>query len=341
MTHSLDHLHDLRTPPADDGRPIAEAVVDRAIHWFVLQSSGHTSAADRRALQAWREAHPDHAHALARLEHMGQIMLGHNAGAPDLARATLTRAGRMGRRRMLGHLLCAGAAGALLWYGRDELHALAAPADLSTAAGELRRITLEDGTQLHLNSATAVDLRYDDKARRIVLREGEIEVVTAPDPAGRPLSIDTRDARLVPVGTRFHVLQLADHSRLGVSEGAVDILFRNRGSTARIEAGQQAQFDHDRLLARTGLDESTHAWTEGMLVAVNRRLDDFLAEIARHRAGHLQWSPEVAALRITGSWPLHGDQPTDTVLASLERRLPVRIQTLTRYWVRVLPRAEG
>ena len=275
---------------------------------------------------------------------MGRRLQNGNGLAPDIVRGTLARTerpGRPGRRRALGHLLWAGAAGTLLWSGRHELGHLAKPADLRTAAGERRDVTLADGTLLRLNTATIVDVRYDAVVRRILLREGEIEVVTSPDPSGRALWVETRDARLVPVGTRFSVLQLPDFNWLYVREGAVDLHLGATDRPVRVTAGKQARFAPDRAILQEPLDESLQAWTEGMLVAADRRLDDLLAEVARHRAGLLQWDSEVADLRITGTWPLEGAQPTDAVLASLERRLPVRLQTLTRYWVRVVHRTEG
>lgn len=326
---------------ADNGCALAEAVVDQAIYWFVLQSSGHISAADQRALHAWRESHPDHARAWARLERMGERLHDRSTLAPDVVRGTLARVQSPNRRRMLGHLLWAAATGTLLWTGRHEIHDLAIPADLRTAAGERSSVTLADGTLLRLNTATAVDVRYDRSARRILLRGGEIELVTAPDPAGRPLWVESRDARLVPVGTRFSVQQQAGDTRLGVREGAVDVHLSGGGPPIRIAAGGQALFKGSRLTAQAPLDDALHAWTKGILVAANRSLGDLLADLARYRTGYLHCSPEVAELRVTGTWPLDGTDATDAVLASLERRLPVRIQHLTRYWVRVLPRNEA
>ncbi|MCB7479630.1 hypothetical protein LG345_15375, partial [Lactiplantibacillus plantarum] len=62
----------------------------------------------------------------------------------------------------------------------------------------------------------------------------------------------------------------------------------------------------------------------------NMRLDDFIAELGRHRSGRIACDPSVAALRISGSYPL-GD--SDRILAAVERALPVRVERYTRYWV--------
>ena len=49
-------------------------------------------------------------------------------------------------------------------------------------------------------------------------------------------------------------------------------------------------------------------------------------------AGHLGVAPEVADLRITGSFPLHD---TDLALSALLPTLPVQIEQHTQWWVTV------
>ena len=53
---------------------------------------------------------------------------------------------------------------------------------------------------------------------------------------------------------------------------------------------------------------------------------------SRYRRGHLGVAPEVADLRITGSFPLHD---TDKALSALLPTLPVQIEQHTPYWVTV------
>jgi transmembrane sensor len=69
-----------------------------------------------------------------------------------------------------------------------------------------------------------------------------------------------------------------------------------------------------------------------MLVVDNARLGDLVHELGRYRRGHLGVAPEVADLRITGSFPLHD---TDKALSALLPTLPVQIERHTPYWVTV------
>lgn len=326
--------------PAQDGAPIEPGIVDAAIAWYVRQASGLMGGDEQAALARWLAEHPDHARAWQRLQRMGGQLHGGALHLPPhlpahLTRSVLGRLPDLERRKALRLLSWAAVGGTGLYLGRDLLGDAAFPADYRTATGERREIRLADGTVLQLNTGSAVDVQFDTTGRRIRLRRGEIHVITAKDPVGRPLWVEARDGRLVPVGTRFTVSQRADNTLLGVSEGAVDVL-RGSGSEAqRVAAGQQLLFGSDGAGDMQALDESRQAWTGGMLSAENRRLDDLLAELGRHRAGYLGCTPEAGELRITGTWPLRGDDPTEAVLASLERRLPVRVQRMTRYWVKV------
>src|SRR5690606_37673795 len=128
-------------------------------------------------------------------------------------------------------------------------------------------------------------------------------------------------------------------TRLAVAEGAVEVrLLDQAGRPILVRAGEQARFTRHAIAAATPLDENSQAWAKGVFTAAGMRLDDFLAELGRYRPGVLRWAPEVAALRITGAWPLRGEDATDRILDSLERRLPVKVSRYTRYWTRVAAR---
>lgn len=321
---------------AQDGLPVAPGIIDVAILWYVRQASGEMSSSEQAELADWLAGHPDHARAWRQLQRMGEQLHGGTPRlAPPLARAVLGRLPDLERRKALRLLSWAAIGGAGLYLGRGVLSEAAFPADYRTAVGERRKVRLADGSLLQLNTDSAVDVRFDGSARRIRLRRGEIQIVTAHDPSGRPFWIEGRDGRLVPAGTRFTVDQADRHTYLGVSEGAVDVFRDGHAEAQRVDSGRQLLFGRDGDAAVQPLDESRHAWTDGMISAENRRLDDLLAELGRHRPGRLGCTPEAGALRITGTWPLRGDDPTEAVLASLERRLPIRIQRVTRYWLKV------
>jgi len=330
--------------------PIPEDVVDAAIHWYVLLASGTASAQDRAAFARWRAESAAHAAAWSRFEAMGGRLQGGAARlAPAATHAALSKAvSASGRRRALKTLAWAGLGGTAFYFAQAQVswrgQLAGALADLRTGTGERRRLVLEDGTLLQLNTATAVDVRFSGAERRIVLRAGEILVATAADAQGRPLVVESPAGTLAPLGTRFTVRHAADEdcspTRLAVIEGAVRIYADGRtdGETALVTAGRQARFTRKRIDASAPLDEAGQSWIDGTFSAEGMRLADLLAELGRYRPGRLRCAPEVADLRITGAWPLDGPQATDRILDALERRLPVRVSRYTRYWVTVGPR---
>jgi transmembrane sensor len=179
-----------------------------------------------------------------------------------------------------------------------------------------------------LNTATALDIRFDAQHRLIALHAGEIRVVTGRDPAGRPFVVSTRDGTLKPVGTRFTVRrdEVLDDSqgftRLAVEQGAVEIRVASAepGSFTLVHAGEQTRFSSSGVGAREPVDEAAQSWSDGKLSVAHMRLADLLDELERYRPGHLRCDPAVADLRVTGVWPLVDAEATDRVLASLEKR---------------------
>ena len=120
-----------------------------------------------------------------------------------------------------------------------------------------------------------------------------------------------------------------------MTEGAVAVRPANDATAMRvIAAGQAARFTDIRVDAPSPVTDADIAWLDGMLVAANMRLADFLAEIDRYRPGRLRCDPAVADLRVSGTFPL---ADTDRILDALRGTLPVRIHFLTRYWTTVLP----
>jgi transmembrane sensor len=336
----------------DDGAPVDARIVEQAVAWYVRRASGLPLSDTDPAFTAWHAAHPDHARAWHRLQSMGGRLRDSTGRVPaPLARAALTQAAGMPRRRLLKTLAWAGIGGSALYLVQDEVpwrsqFALAL-ADARTATGERRDLVLADGTRLLLNTATAVDIRFDTQRRLITLHAGEIRVTTAHDPAGRPFMVRTRDGTLTPVGTRFTVRRdevpgdAQGFTGLAVEQGAVEIRVASTASTepVLVRAGEQARFTREGVDARVPLDEAAQSWTDGTLSAERMRLADLLTELGRHRPGRLRCDPAVADLRVTGVWSLADAEATDRVLASLEKTLPVQVSRFTRYWVSVGPAA--
>lgn len=318
---------------------INPAIIRRASEWMARLWSGEASDAERAACQQWRAAHPDHERAWMRLQQMEDKL----SGVPHtVARHTLLQPALnafTGRRRTLLLLGLATATGGITYAVRDSATWQIAVSDHSTRTGEIREITLADGTRVVLNTATALDVRFDDQQRRVILRGGEILVTTAADPASRhrPFLVQSQQGTVEALGTRFVVRQHADQSQVAVFAGAVQIRpHQASGDGVRVDSGHSTSFTSALVQPQVAATESSAAWTGGTLVAENMRLADFLAELGRYRSGLLRCDPAVAEWRTTGVFSV---RDTDRALLNLTIGLPLEALYRTRYWVTVKARS--
>jgi len=132
----------------------------------------------------------------------------------------------------------------------------------------------------------------------------------------RPFREQTRAGSLVPLGTRFSVRQQGARTLLNVYEGAVRATCAASGVQRVAHAGQGLGFDADAMAATTRASAQRQAWSKGLLVAEDMPLGAFIAELAGHRRGHLAVDPQIARLRVMGTYPLND---TDQVLAMLTK----------------------
>ena len=315
-------------------KPVSASVLDAAIAWQLSLDS--SSAQEREAFARWHAADEEHARAWRQLGMLDQRFS--LANGPARAALLQSRVSIRRRIRKVGSGLASvvAAIGLALFAGDRSLPLDYWLADQRTATGEQRTLRLADGTLINLNTHSALDVRFDDKQRRIILQEGEILVETGHDDP-RPFIVETREGSLRALGTRFLVKREDEGTRLSVLKSAVAAHPQATDVEQILREGQQVLMRHDGLGPTIALNPGGDAWTRGMLVVDNARLEDLVHELGRYRRGYLGVEPQVADLRITGSFPLHD---TDLALTALLPTLPVQVEHHTRWWVVVGPRAE-
>lgn len=307
--------------------PLDLPTLEAAATWYVRLNSTPRSAADQQAWRQWLAASPQHARAWARVEKMQSQW----AGLPaDVSLSTLSgvHAHRRAVLKTLGLLLAVGGSG---WLATEHLPYQALLADQRTATGQRRHLRLADGSQIDLNTDSAVDIAFSADQRLIRLLRGEVLVQTASD--SRPFIVQGPQGSVHALGTRFIVRCAGAHTDVCVLEKAVELRPLNHPSRVqRLEAGQRACFDRNEVSAITPAPAGAGAWSQGMLTVVDWRLGDFIAELGRYRQGVLRCSPTIANLRLSGAFRIDN---TDTILENLSQSLPVAVHFVTRYWVNV------
>jgi len=318
------------TPPL---APAEREALRSAAQWYARLSSGLDSEAERTRWQHWHNADPLHRQAWEQVEAVRQMV----EGVPGTVAASALNNSRESRRRVLRQLLVLAGVGVVGWNGWDSQWGRALRASQHTAVGEQRPLVLADGSQLLLDSQSALDVQFDNQRRLLRLLSGRVLVQTAADPLGRPFLVESSQGVVRALGTRFTVQTEAQFCEVAVLEKAVEVRPADGDRVLRLEAGQQVRFDRARLGAPWSSDASVASWRSGSLIAIQRPLGELLEELSRYRHGWLRCDPSIAGLKISGAFPL---DDTDRALAALESGFGLRIQRRTDYWVSVLP-AQG
>ena len=311
---------------------VSSQVAEQAVHWLLEMQQGTLNPRQQAAWQQWLNAHSEHQRAWEQIQSVNQRL----RGVPSpLAHAALNAPTSRSRRQALKLLLIVGAGSAAAWNLRQQHILPPLTADYRSPVGQRRTVQLADGSQLQLNTGSAVDVHFDGQQRLVRLLEGEI-LLTAR--AGQtPLHVLTGQGLLSSQAARLTVRQFNDHTQLAVLAGQVEVMpNRYNGLALRVDAAQQVNFTRKGWDTPRPTDANSGAWADGMLVAAHMRLEDFLAELGRYRRGQLNCDPQVANLLLSGSYPL---DDSERILDLLEVSLPVKVRRFTRYWVTVEARA--
>ena len=319
-------------------KAIPAAIVDQAIAWVIRleMSDAPTGAEDE--FRQWLQGDARHQLAWARIS---QIRRRYAALPSDALGRTLRqiegeRAKKhISRRRALKTLSVTGTALGSAWLTSEYTPWQRLIADQSTATGEQKRLTLADGSELVLNTDSAISTDFNHHRRLLRLHRGEIALTISDDTTHTPqrlFSAETPVANIQALASRF-ILRLADgRLRVSIQQGAAGIVnFDGGGET--LTAGADVWLSSNRISeANTAIPPD--AWLQGAIAGENLPLGELLDELARYRPGMIDYSPELATLPVSGVFQLSN---TDQTLQFLARTQAIRIDFRTRYWVVVRP----
>ncbi|MEM5429861.1 FecR domain-containing protein [Cupriavidus oxalaticus] len=317
-------------------------IVDQAIQWAVRLQFSEADAGARERFAQWLQADSRHALAWQRMQSLRDDFTRVPTGLalPTLQAADAMRKTGAGARRKALKTLAFGGVSVLAVSAASRF----APwqrwlADASTGTGEQRTLHLEDGTTVVLNTDTAIRTRFDPDRRVLTLRRGEVLVTTGHDArfAAQPFWVQTPFGSLRALGTRFVVRIDADHARISVQEGAVEMHPGSGAARGVAEPGTTWEMSDAAAGQAISPTIAADGWANGVIAGNDMRLADVLAELARYRTGRIVCDPRVADLRVSGAYRI---ADTDRALRFLAHSQPIRVSYRTRFWVMVGP-AEG
>ncbi|MCF5722857.1 FecR family protein [Pseudomonas syringae] len=308
----------------------SEHIIQQAANWLTRLHDEDVTDADRRAFDAWCQADPRHALAIERMRGLWGSL---DTLPAKPARIALNRAFAPRRPRgaqvagLVGVLLCG-------WFGLDHLPVWMA--DQRTGVGERRQIALEDGSQLQLNSNSAVDVKFDGHQRVIELLQGELWVDVAKD-AQRPFVVRTNQGTATALGTRYLVKRAEDGTTVVTVIESIVAVKGDASEGIKVTAGQRTILDQGRAQAPQASGSSDpDAWTRGLLKVNDQPLTEVLQTLASYRHGLVRFdAPALQNLRVSGVFKL---DDTTAALAALADNLPIQVEYFTDLLVVVKPR---
>lgn len=261
-----------------------------AAKWVAKLNSGIVSAEDRQQFNAWVAQSPAHRQAFFAMRNHWQ-----NLGqAAQQSPAPVPQRSQSGKPWMMAAASVLLVVSLTLAYPRLQDAVLA---DVLTATGERKTLSLEDGSTLHLNTETAVVIDFSPQQRTIRLLHGEAEVIVAHD-TSRPLVIVSGHHESKALGTDFSVARIGETCTVTVFESIVQVSDHNN-VIGLLKPGEQLQVSDDSPQAikiAVNLKEA-NAWRGGKLAFTARPLSSVIAEINRYRPGHLFLLNQTAASR--------------------------------------------
>ncbi|MDK2760465.1 MAG: DUF4880 domain-containing protein [Sphingopyxis sp.] len=249
--------------------------MEEAAGWLAGLDTGSVAP---DAFEAWRAADPRHAVAFAQVADAYQ-QVGRLRVMRDVQRSA-TSVPRFNRRMLLRG---GGLAGVGALVGSVVAIQATARETSSTAVGERRTVTLEDGTRVYLNTATRISWRFADGAGTIWLEEGEIGIVV-PQQARRALTLDGGSRSFRLGAGMFNARRHTETAGLLVLSGRATIP-SSRRPEAVVTAGSIAQVVGATVSVKpadTIAIERARGWQNGQLVFEGESLDFVVAEFNRY-----------------------------------------------------------
>ncbi|TDS76695.1 sigma-70 family RNA polymerase sigma factor [Comamonas sp. JUb58] len=330
---SLQDWEQLQPPSASD-------VADQAMYRQALNLVAQVIAELPARMQSALLAHRLHGQTHAQIAQTLQVSL--NTVERDLmqadacleaallrwrgdAQGTQQAAARRRRRGALGALLgvtglaCAGWPAWQLWQQR-----LLWQGSLASGTGMQRSLDLPDGSQLRIDAASHVELRYRAGLREAQLLAGAAFFSVARD-TSRPFVVQAGTVRISVLGTRFGVELEPDSVLVQVESGQVRVEQLGSQQQILLQGQQSLQVPLAESAAAWQVQTQPRpaAWREGELVFDQQPLGQVIERLGRYSTRKLQIDEGAAQLPISGHVRI---VQAERWLRSLPQLAPVQVK---------------
>lgn len=279
-----------------------------AAEWVVRLGGESATDEDRSACSRWKAQSPAHQAAFDYAERTWRSVTALDAAQLSATpSAVRSRNNGFARPAWIGLAACFAGLAIVLFLQMDAVRAIVM-ADYRTGSGEQRRISLPDGSTVLLNTASAIAVHFDARARRVELLDGEALFVAVPirDSESRPFVVTGGESRARALGTQFIVRRLGHADEVTVIEHSVEVTADRKsaaGASVVVEAGHRVRYgaaSGPGPVAEVNIEQVT-SWQRGRLLFDRMPLGEVIAEINRYRQGRIAiMNSELAARRVSG-----------------------------------------
>lgn len=259
---------------------------------------------DHILFKQWYEADRRNADAYDR---MAAIWSGASRISASPKEASTTRTMPRSPQRSIGRAmaacLVAGLALGLVLFGSGWVSIPAGQQlqSFATGIGEIRQVSLPDGTRLVLDSASRIEARFSGSGRMLTLAEGRARFIVAHE--SRPFVVSAGASQVVATGTIFDVSLI--HGRLSVVllEGSVEVRQLRGGSAQKLSAGQRLVIGGEAPAVSGPVPRGETLWPSRMLEFDDTPLHEVAALANRYSKTQLEFADEhIASLRVSGAY---------------------------------------
>lgn len=216
---------------------LPDIIKQAAVRWYMQMRDAAPDAPERAAFESWLLADVRHQNAYRlvtstmedftsteRLKNLSDALGQKQYFAKTERSRKLTKLGS----GMAVLLVCLG----LGWFGQHQYAAWqAAPIaqhTQSTAIAQISQRKLEDGSVITANANSELEITFYRHQRVVHIKHGEAIFDVAKD-SERPFIVQTAQAKVTVLGTRFAVNQLANRVRISVDHGRVQVARAGEG----------------------------------------------------------------------------------------------------------------
>jgi transmembrane sensor len=290
--------------------------------WFLHMREAPADARLRAGLAAWLLEDPAHAAAYRKVEHVWRL-----GGAVTPVARLVSRPDAPRRRWRGGSAgLAAAAVLAALLVLLPALQ-LRLAADYRTGTGEVREVTLADGSVVALAADSAIAVHFNDRERAIRLLAGEAYFEVAPDPR-RNFRVDADGLTIADIGTAFDVRLGGNQVSVAVASGLVVVRGFGR-KEEQLPAGTSLVTGDHTHLHQAVAPERVAGWRTGRFAADGATVAEVVDELRRYHHGMIILAGDALARRkVTGIYSL--DEPVQA-LETLVSPFNGQVHQLTPY----------